>query len=454
MNSLRTIRRRRNRRGAVLALLAIFLVAIFGCAALSVDLGRLHQERAKLQFAADAAADAAGLTLHDKMDVDKGLDTDGSARASALAIALENGYGADRVTVHIPPQTGPNRAKPGYAEVYINSQIDGTFSSIFGTFKLNAKARAVGAGTMIDSQAGLLVTEPSKKKGALKIKGKSSLIDVTADIVVNSVSKKSVSVGKKGSIKANHLTTSGGIDQKKRGYIEAKITTGATPTPDPLATVLSPPAKGVSRKQNDFVKTKNKQETYDLQPGTYPELKFDSDDIVHMQPGIYYVDGGEISFNGSSSLLAPGVTIYSNSKKTVKFKTNGSIQMSPSTSGPLKGVSMYFNPTKKGKVQFAKSGSYQMSGIIYAPKSEIKFSRSDVDFADTAEDEDYTDEDILDEEDLADVGGLDDEDSRDNDLLDLGFSIVARRVSVGKKSTVYIRGRDLGIKRPLKGIVE
>ncbi len=454
MNSLRTTRRHKKRRGAVLALLAIFLVAIFGCAALSVDLGRLHQERAKLQFAADAAADAAGLTLHERMEIDNGLDVDGSARESALALALENGYAAKDVIVNIPPLAGPNRAKPGFAEVSISSQIDGTFSAIFGAFKLNAKARAVGAGTMIDSQAGLLVTEQSKKKGALKIKGKSSFLDVTADIAVNSVSKKSVSVGKRGSIKANHLTTSGGIDQKKRGYIDAKITTGAAPTPDPLATVLSPPTKGVSRKQNDFITTKNKQETYDLQPGTYSELKFDSNDIVNMHPGVYYIDGGAISFSGSSSLLAPGVTIYSNSKKTVKFKTTGSIQMSPSISGPLKGVSMYLNPTKKGKLQFSKSGSYQMSGIIYAPKSEVKFSRADVDFADTNDDEDYTDEEIPDEEDIADEVGLDDEDSRDNDLLDLGFSMVARRVSVGKKSTVYIRGRDLGIKRPLKGIVE
>jgi Flp pilus assembly protein TadG len=454
MSAFQESRKYKNRRGAVLPLLAIFIVALMGCAALSVDLGRMHEERAKLQFAADAAADAAALALHEQMDIDNGLDTNGSARASALELALENGYTADKVTVNIPPLTGPNQAKPGYAEVVINSQINGTFSSIFGVLKLNTKARAVGAGTRMDSKAGLLVMEPSKKKGALKIKGKSSLLEVTADIVVNSVSKKSVAVGKRGSIKADHLITAGGIDQKKRGDIHAKITTGAKPTPDPLASVLSPPAKGPSRKQNDFVTTTDHQNTYDLQPGTYSELKFGSQDVVNMQPGVYYIDGGEISFTGSSSLNAAGVTIYSSTKKTVKFKTTGSIRMSPSTSGPLKGVSMYLNPTKKGKLQFSKSGSYQMSGIIYAPKSEVKFSRADVDFADTEEEEDYTIEDILDEEDIANQFSIDDEDSRDNELLDLGFSMVARRVSVGKKSTVFIRGRDLGIKRPIKGIVE
>ena len=442
------------RRGAVLILVALFMVAIIGCAALSVDLGRLNQERVRAQAAADAAADASGLKLNEKMSTNRGYDFDGSARASALSLALANGFASKDVTINIPPTSGPNANQPGYAEVYISSQINGTFSAIFGARQLTAKARAVGAGTLVDSNAGLLVLEPSKKKAALSIKGKSSLLDVSSDIVVNSISSKSVKVGKKGSIKAAHLTTSGGIDQKSRGYINAKVTTGAPATPDPLASSLSPPAKGTSRKQKDFLTTTGKTETYNLKPGNYSELKFDSDDIVNMEPGEYYIDGGEVSFDKSSSLNASGVTIYSNSKKTIKFKTTGSIRISPPTSGKYKGVSLYFDPSKKGKVQFAKGGGYQISGIVYAPKSEVKFSRADVDFADTKDDEDFSIDDLPDEEDVANLASFDDEDSRNNDLLEFGFSLVARRVSIGNKSTLVIRGSDLKVKRPLRGIVE
>jgi hypothetical protein len=306
----------------------------------------------------------------------------------------------------------------------------------------------------VDSNAGLLVLEPSKKKAALAIKGKSSLLDVSADIVVNSISSKSVKVGQKGSIKADHLTTSGGIDQKSRGYVQARITTGAPATPDVLADKISPPSKGTSRQQKDFLTTNGKTETYNLKPGKYSELKFDSNDIVNMEPGEYYVDGGEVSFSQSASLNAPEVMIYANSKKTVKFKTEGSIRISPPTSGTYKGLSLYLDPSKKGKVQIAKGGGYQISGIVYAPKTEVKFSRADVDFADTKDDEDFTDEEIPDEEDIANMTSFDDEDSRNNDLLELGFSMIARRVSIGNKSTVVIRGNDLKVKRPLRGIVE
>jgi Putative Flp pilus-assembly TadE/G-like len=454
MFSDRKLHRPSQRRGAVLILVAVFMVAIVSCAALSVDLGRLNQEKVRAQAVADAAADAASLKLNEKNLENHGYDFDGSARASALSIAQANGFAAKDVVVNIPPLTGPNAKQPGYAEVYVSSQINGTFSAVLGARHLKAMARSVGAGTMVDAKAGLLVLEPSKKKAALEIKGKSSLLEVSSDILVNSTSSKSVKVGKKGSIKASHLTTSGGIDQKARGYIDAKVTTGAPSTPDPLAGKLVPPPKGESRKQKDYVTSSGKQETYNLKPGNYSELKFDSDDIVNMEPGVYYIDGGEVSFSQSASLNAAGVTIYSNSKKTAKFKTSGSIRISPPTSGDYKGVSLYFDPSKKGKVQFAKGGGYQISGIVYAPKCEVKFSRADVDFADTKDNEDFTLDDIPDEEDLANLIGSDDEDSRNNDLLAFGFSLVARRVSIGNKSTVVIGGGDLQVQRPLRGVVE
>lgn len=53
----------KNERGSIAAVVAVALVAMLGCTALAVDLGRLHKTQLELQNAADAAASAGALHL-------------------------------------------------------------------------------------------------------------------------------------------------------------------------------------------------------------------------------------------------------------------------------------------------------------------------------------------------------------------------------------------------------
>ena len=138
--------RGRPRRGAVLVLVAVLMVALLGVAAVSVDGGRMFQEQRDVQSAADLAAEAAGVEPTEKFEQFQGADGDGQARAAALAIAEGNGYQAagptSKVTVNIPPLTGPNKGQNGYAEVVISSQLSRSFSRIFGTTDLDISSRA------------------------------------------------------------------------------------------------------------------------------------------------------------------------------------------------------------------------------------------------------------------------------------------------------------------------
>ena len=440
-----------NRRGAVTVTMALCLIILMTCAALSVDLGRMHQEKTRLQVAADAAADAAGLDLYNNYKTLKGVDRNGTARAAALEMAKANGYGAANITINIPPKDGPNQGKAGYAEIITFSELPSTFSAVMGLRGLKTSARAVGAGAAISTKAGLLVLEDKKKKSSLSVKGNSSSLNVEGDIFVNSPSKKSVKVGKKGEIVADHLITAGGIDRKSKGLIDADVTTGASTTPDPLDGVIPIPEKGPKRDLKELKTTSGSQDVYNLLPGTYSELKFDKNAIINMAPGEYYVDGGAMEFRDTAVLNAKGVMIYSNSKKTIKFKSKGKITLTPPTSGSYAGISIFQNPSKKSKLQFSKEGAYNITGIIYAPKSEIKFSKADVEFGDPKDDEDWDSVDpLFDEEDLQDNSV----DGAFSSTVEIGMSVIARRVSVGKNSNIKLKGRDIGLTRPLKGLVE
>src|SRR5262245_25441063 len=98
------------RPGAVLPWVVVALAAIFGIVALTMDGGRLMDERRRAQAAADAAALAAADSLYDRYSSEHGLDPSGAAAKAARASAKTNGYANDKVnsivTVNVPPTTG------------------------------------------------------------------------------------------------------------------------------------------------------------------------------------------------------------------------------------------------------------------------------------------------------------------------------------------------------------
>ncbi len=431
-----------HRRGAVIPLVAIALVAILGLAALSVDGGNLYRERRNTQIAADAAADAAAIELLANYSSGGGLDSNSKARAAALDIAAAHGYSGSSVTFNNPPLSGSFAGRKGYVEVLITTKPPRFFSSIFGKDELGVTSRAVAAGTFISTKASVLILDP-KKKNALKLKGTSSSLQVGGDVIVNSKNKKAVEVNKKAQVKADHLLVTGGLGKTSRRNVDANVQTGVAPTADPWESLPAPP-KGTTLDAKDFKTVVGKTESYTLNAGTYKELKFDNNDQVTMKPGTYYIDGGGFELKGDATLSATGVMIYNTGKRGFKVTTKGSVTISPQTSGIYKGISLFQDPTKKSKVEFSKQYHLDISGIVYAPRSEVKFKKSDVALDGDGDDSDW-------EED-SDVGM--EEDGSFGEPSSISAAIVASKLSVDKKTRLSVMGTDISAFRPLLGVVE
>src|SRR5262245_26966471 len=113
-------RNREKRRGIVAVLVAVSLVMLVGIVAVAIDGGLVFDNSRRVYAAADAAALAAAEDLFLRWQTGKGVDTGGTAKAAALAVAAANGFANDgttnTVTVNIPPASGPKTGKAGYAE--------------------------------------------------------------------------------------------------------------------------------------------------------------------------------------------------------------------------------------------------------------------------------------------------------------------------------------------------
>jgi Flp pilus assembly protein TadG len=424
------------RGGAVIPLVAISLVVILACAALSVDAGNLYRERRNTQIAADAAAEAAAMELY----ASNGNDTD-AAETAALTLAQAHGYDAEAVTVNMPPAAGAFAGKHGYVEVIVNANPPRFFSGISSNSALVVTSRAVAAGTYIPTKASVLILEP-KKNNALKFKGSSSILEVGGDIIVNSKAKKAVNIKKKSQVKAEHVLVTGGLSKNSRRSITGEVKTGVMPTPDPFE-YLPPPPKSTSMDASHFRTTVAGKDVYNLVPGTYKSLKFDKNDEVRMSPGTYYVNGGGFEIKGDATVQASGVMIYNEGKRGFKISTKGNVQISPPTSGTYQGISLFQESLKKTKVEFAKQSQINISGILYAPNSEVKFKKSDMTI-DDGDDEDWEEE--SDEPMEEDVGPV--------ETTGIGAAIVAKKLSVGSKTKLIITGSNIPAKRPILTVVE
>ncbi|HUP79700.1 MAG TPA: pilus assembly protein TadG-related protein [Pirellula sp.] len=430
------------RRGVIIPFVAIMMVVILGLAALSVDGGSLYLERRNTQVAADASADAAAIQLLASFASNRGVDSDGKARDAALLVAAAHGYKATSVIVNIPPKSGSFVGKNGYAEVLIKSNPPRFFSKIFSDKEQVVNSRSVAAGTLISTKASVLVLNP-KSKNSLKLKGQSSFLEVGGDVIVNSKNKKAVEINKKAQLKAEHVLVSGGLSKNSKRSIDGEVSTGVDPTPDPFAS-LPIPAKGTTLKADDFKTVVGTSNKYNLEPGTYKELKFNKNDTVIMSPGIYYVDGGGVELKGESTLNAAGVMIFNTGKRGFKVSTKGNISISPPKSGPYQGISLFQDSAMKTKVEFSKQFHLDISGIIYAPNSDVKFKSSTIDIDSGGEDADWESEG---DEPMEDDSGYADESS-------IGAAIVAAKLTVEKKTRLTIQGADIAALRPLLGVVE
>src|SRR4029077_14672791 len=183
------------------------------------DGGAIMDDVNKAQAAADASALAAAEQIYRLWQTGNGFDVGNAAQNAALALAASNGYtndgvdsiitpnawttgvsgqgqGTGNVTtvqhgIFIPPLTGDHVGKAGYAEVVIQYNQKRNFSSIYGTDRIEVRARAVAEGGWRAGTAGILLLDPTAS-GSLNVVGGGTMNVVGAPLIVDSTAPDAI----------------------------------------------------------------------------------------------------------------------------------------------------------------------------------------------------------------------------------------------------------------------
>jgi hypothetical protein len=369
------------RRGTALAVVGVLMVPVAGVLALVLDGGLLMQERQHAQAVADSAAQAAAITLYQNSGSISAStpDPNGQAKKIALASASANGYTNDgstsTVTVNIPPKSGLFVNKLNYAEVIVQNNQSRAFSAIWGSGTMAVTARSVARGLSETSSPVILLLDPTMSK-ALNDTANGGVNAIGGSIVVDSNNSQAGYLTGSGNVTAPNINFYGNYATSSGGKFVGTVKTGVAPTADPLASLAVPDPTTMTVRSTTNYKISSSG-NYTLQPGVYQggiAINGPSPGTVTLQPGIYYMQGGGFSSSGGLNLTGSGVMIYNapvHSSESVALTANGSLTLSPPTSGTYKGIAIFQARSATAAVDITGNGSMNLSGTIYAAGANI-----------------------------------------------------------------------------------
>jgi hypothetical protein len=378
----------RERKGAMLVLVAIVSVILLGFLAMTLDVGAGNRQRRLAQTAADAGALAGAVELYRLQGLGGAHD---SAVAAARREVVRNGFAVEDIVSPCPcnpPTTGPHAGDANYIEVVLSKGLATVFGSALGLSSFTFGARAVGGATPF-AQNCLVSLAPNGSGievingGTLSTTYESGGHTYSCSIAVNSKSGSAIDVNQSGQLDAGNSSIGivGGWNGNKSPT--PAPATGIPEVVDPLAALVSMPDLTGCNTTNLPVINKDTV----LEPGVYCGGIHVNSRKTTLKPGIYYMAGGGFIAETSADVTGLGVTIVTTvdtftgtAAAGINFKTGCKAKLTAGTEAPFSGIIFYADPAMPSSTEntfaCASDDSPEITGVVYFPNQTITFDGS------------------------------------------------------------------------------
>ena len=378
----------RDTRGGIAIFAAIAFPVVIGGLGLGVETGYWHMTQRKLQHAADVAAHAAAVR-------NRAGDEYAGMKTAAQYVATTSGYLADRGTLemNVPPSSGSHVGNADAVEVILTENWGRWFTSLYADGQVPIGARAVA---LIEAGAGSACVLGLAETGtAVTVSGSTEVNLSGCSVAANSSSETSFYMqGEKSDITAECIESAGDATVNSNVDSDQCIKERAVPVRDPYADVAAPNVSEVPcEMKSNFGNPSSSvtvEPTHSHSSGTadYPvnARRFckglDLKGQVTFAPGLYIVEGGDLTVNGgdlsaptAAQIFGEGVTFYVVGTSRIRLNGNVELQLSAPTAGPYSGI-LFFGDRSSTGVNHVINGtaaSY-LQGAIYAPTGDIQYS--------------------------------------------------------------------------------
>lgn len=351
-------------RGQAIILLTLLIMGLLGIMALAVDGGILYAARRSMQNAADNAALAGALAICQ----------DGDVVAAAQNSALLNSGAILDITINQPPLSGENVGDNTYIEVILSAVSEANFIQLVYDGPLQTSARAVGHCFQGDGPVGggnVLIVLDENDSCAFSAEGNATIyLNLGGGgIYTNSSHANAMCASGNADVFADTgAFVVGGWDTSGNANFDPEPVTGVSPMADPLADLAAPTNPGGSCVPYSL---SGGSDTID--PGLYCSITISGDAVLTMNPGIYYIEGGNFDASGSAGVDAAEVLIYMDDGN-FSLTGNGVFDITAPTSGPYQGLMVFMDQSNVGSITISGNGVFNTTGTIYGAQAHLDLS--------------------------------------------------------------------------------
>jgi Flp pilus assembly protein TadG len=355
--------------GTIAIMVVLLMPIVIGGMGLGAEAGYWYFNQSKLQNSADVAAYAGAVELragHDQQTIED----------AAFAAAAKTGYDESigTLTINSPPTTGAFAGDPMVVEVIAQENVVSLFSALFTDGDIPMSGRAVAQLT-VGSAACILALDTSAS-GAITFTGSSNVTLDGCNIHSNSLATDAVAVIGGGHVETPCASATGNVSATS-GLVMGKCTSTiehADTIDDPYAAVPEPSVSGTCEAVNVFAGPPSS--TYTISPGRYCGGLTMKRTVI-MNPGVYVVDGGDLSIVSTATVSGTGVMFFLTGGATLNIAGTANVQLSAPTSGTYAGILFFVDRDDLYATHIINGDSTSFfEGAIYAPSAHVEFAGS------------------------------------------------------------------------------
>jgi Putative Flp pilus-assembly TadE/G-like len=356
--------------GNILMLFSLTLPVLIGLAAMGSEGGALYLKKSAVQAVADQAAISAANAFSSCTSSPCSVFTV-EGKGVAAAMGYVDGQNGVIVTVNSPPASGPNAGTASMVEVIVSTTQPSLLSALFHPAGYVIDGRAVAA--YGGGPGCVMALDPTAQK-AIYGGGNATVSMPYCNLVSDSSASNAIDVSGSPSVTVNGACGVGGVSANAnlvdswnaRGsncFMQDPYSLSVPSNCDPTGTIAC------TSQTNGGGAT--------LQPGTYSSLSINSHQVVSLNPGVYIINGGLLTFNGGSVVTGSGVTFVLTNGASFKWNGTSTVNVTGPTSGSFSGVVVYSNDTTSSVTINGTSTTY-FGGAIVAPGEPVNFSGTGV----------------------------------------------------------------------------
>jgi Flp pilus assembly protein TadG len=362
LNMLRDFRR--DASGSYLVLMALLAPVMIGSVGLGIDYGLWLYTQQTMQAAADSAAVSAATA---------GSNVATEAEGVAATYGFVNDAGGVTMTVNQPPKSGSHTGSSSAVEVIINRPQTPQFSALLSVKSFTITVRAVALAT---PGSGCVLALNATASGAVTTQGSATTNLSGCNLYTDSSDSAAVTVGGTATLTALGVGAVGGVSGASNITTTNGIHTGVAPLTDPYASKSFGSFSGCDQKNYST----NSDATID--PGVYcGGISVKAGATLTLNPGIYYLDQGNLSVEGNGTIKGTGVTLVFTSSTgknyaTASIASNATVNLTAPTTGPTAGIVLFGdrNMPEGTTFKLTGGGTQTFGGAIYLPKAALTYS--------------------------------------------------------------------------------